>query len=270
MSTSRKEKKLVLEFDWGGKLFAEEEEEEEEVVSLKDITERKEAEEQLLYAERLAGVGELAAGVAHEIRNPLANIIASAQFSLSKFTLDEKLKKHFDIILRNSENAERIIKDLLNFAKPSSVPVEGVNVAEIINRACDLVKGRCSQQRVWLIKKFSKGLPPIMADENGLEQAFLNLIINALDAMPEGGKLAITASLDARTNDIAVRFSDTGKGIPQENLNKIFNPFFTTKEDGTGLGLSLVHRIIDFHKGKINIESEMGKGTEVIVRLPVS
>ncbi|MEW5767360.1 MAG: ATP-binding protein [bacterium] len=237
---------------------------------IKDVTAAIKLEDRLLYQERLAGVGELAAGIAHEIRNPLGNITAAAQFCLDKYKLHQPARKHLRIILRNAENANKIVKDLLDFARPAEISFKLADVGEVIASACHLVKTRCSQQGVRLTRRYSRRLPLILLDEKRLEEAFLNFILNALDAMPNGGRLTITTYSDSQNNEVGVRFSDTGQGIPEENLNEIFTPFFTTKEEGIGLGLCLAHQIVTYHKGKINIESKVGQGTEVIVSLPIS
>lgn len=236
---------------------------------MKNVTDIVKLEDQLLYQERLAGIGELAAGIAHEIRNPLGNIVASAQFCLSKYRLHELARKHLRIILKNSESANRIVKDLLDFAKPTEVSFKLNHIGEVIDSACNLVKTRCSKQRVRLTRRWSRRLPQILLDEKRLEESFLNFILNALDAMPDGGRFAITAYSDSSNNEVVVSFSDTGCGISPENLNKIFNPFFTTKESGVGLGLCLAQQVIGYHKGTINIASKVGEGTELVVRLPI-
>ncbi len=238
---------------------------------IKNITEIVKLEDHLLYQERLAGIGELASGIAHEIRNPLGNIAAAAQFCLNKYKLHKVARKHLRIILKNSEHANRTVKDLLDFAKPSEISFKVGHLGEIIDSVCIMVKTRCSKQHVRLIKRWSRRLPHILLlDERRLEEAFLNLILNALDAMPKGGRLAISAYPDIQNNEVVINFSDTGIGIPQENLTKIFNPFFTTKDEGVGLGLTLVQEVIRCHKGKIEIESRVEQGTEVRVRLPIS
>lgn len=235
----------------------------------RDITDMVKLEDQLLHSERLAGVGELAAGIAHELRNPLSNISASVQFCRKKFELNEELKRHLSIILRNSENADSIINDLLDFAKPGDMSFEIGRMETVINRACELAKSRCVKQRVNLRKRVQKGLPRKMFDKRRLEGVFLNFILNAVDAMPRGGNLVVSAHFDHHAKEIVVAFKDTGEGIPKDNIGRIFAPFFTTKSRGVGLGLSIAHSVITHHKGRIEVRSEAGKGTEVIVRLPV-
>lgn len=235
----------------------------------RDITGMVKLEDQLLHAERLAGVGELAAGIAHELRNPLTNISASVQFCQKKFKLDEGLERHLAIIHKNSESADSIISDLLDFAKPGDMTFELGRIETVINRACALVKSRCAKQRVKFRKRVQKGLPQKMFDKKRLEGVFLNFLMNALDAMPSGGSLVVSAHLDHHAKEIVASFKDTGKGISEDNMSRIFSPFFTTKTNGVGLGLSIAHSVINHLKGRIEIRSEIGKGTDVVVSLPV-
>ncbi|MBI5971578.1 MAG: PAS domain-containing protein [Deltaproteobacteria bacterium] len=235
----------------------------------RDVTGMVNLEDQLLHSERLAGVGELAAGIAHELRNPIANISASVQFCRKKFKLDDALERHLSIILRNSKIAESIVSDLLDFAKPGDMSFELGRIESAINRACALAKNRCAKQRVNLIKRVQKGLPRKMFDKRRIEGVFLNFILNAVDAMPDGGSLVVSAHLDHHAKEIVAAFKDTGEGISKDNMGRIFDPFFTTKTGGVGLGLSIAHSVIEHHKGRIEVRSEIGRGTEVAVRLPI-
>jgi PAS domain S-box-containing protein len=247
-----------------------------------DVTERKRAEEalkraykeleetqqELIQSKTLAALGEFAAGLAHEIRNPLANIHASAQYCQKKNRSEDQLKKHLDIILRNSERADRVIKDLLDFARPRDLSFMLGDVGEIIDKACNLTEAKRSEYHVRLERKYAKDLPQILIDKMSMEQVFVNFILNALDAMKKGGGLSIT--VNAEGEELVITFADTGEGIQSQDLEKIFNPFYTTKPDGIGLGLSVTHRIIQAHKGKIDVESQVNEGTKVTVRLPIS
>ena len=232
--------------------------------------ELQEAQQELLQNERLAVLGKFSSGIAHELRNPLANMSASAQFCISKYKPDEPLKKHLEIILRNSESANRIIKELLDLAKPSNVSSKSGQIGEVIDNVYDLVRTRCEHQHIKLHKRCSKRLPIIYFDEERMEKALLNIAINAINAMPKGGRLSVTSYFDSINNEVIICFLDTGIGISEENIDKIFNPFFTTREEGTGLGLSLTQQVINYHKGDIQVKSNVGDGTEVIVRLPAS
>ena len=237
---------------------------------IRNVTDTIKLEDQLLYQERLAATGELAAGIAHEIRNPLSNITASAQLCMSEYKLPEPVKKYLQIVLRNAQNANLIIKDLLDLAKPNEISFKFNSIRKVILSACSLIRPKCSKQGVRLTQRISRRLPSILLDEKRLEEVFLNFILNALDAMPEGGRLAITAYPNSENNEVVINFLDTGCGISSENSNRLFQPFFTTKNDGVGLGLYLARQVISHHKGKIGIESKVGQGTKVIVKLPIS
>ncbi len=232
--------------------------------------ELKETQQELIRIEKLALLGKFSSGIAHEIRNPLANIRASAQFCLAQYELDEKIKKHLRIMLRNSEHANKIIKDLVDLAKPSEVSLKPGSTKDVIGRVCDLVKTRCEKQHILLHKKISRRLPPILMDEERMGKAFLNFVLNALDAMPKGGKLTINAYPYFDKNKVIITIQDTGKGIPQEDFDNIFHPFFTTKRTGIGLGLCLADQVISSHKGRLSITSKMAEGTMITIDLPIA
>lgn len=246
-----------------------------------DITERKISEEklknaytelentqqELIQSQTLAALGGFASGIAHEIRNPLANISASAQYCINKFDLASKIKSYLRIIIRNSNKANKIIKDLLDFARPSEFVFKQENILRSLNRACDLTKAKRFNNNIRLYKRCSRVLPKILIDAKRMEQVFLNIIINSIDSMSKGGRLSITAYSEKEY--VVINISDTGKGISTQDISKIFNPFFTKKPNGVGLGLSVTHRIIKSHKGIIEVESEYRKGTEIIIRLPI-
>lgn len=232
--------------------------------------ELKETQQELIQIEKLALLGKFSSGIAHEIRNPLANICASAQFCLAKYELDEEIKKHLRIMLRNSEHANKIIKDLIDLAKPSEVSLEPGDISDLISSVCDLVKTRCEKQHILLHKKVSRRLPHILMDKERIEKALLNFILNAVEAMPKGGKIAINAYPHFDKDQVIISILDTGKGIPQEDFDNIFHPFFTTKRTGIGLGLCLADQVISSHKGRLSINSIVGEGTEITIKLPIS
>ena len=235
-----------------------------------DITDQKKMQEQLLRSERLAGVGELAAGIAHEIRNPLGCISSTAQFYLENYDLNQELEKCFKIILRNCEDADNVIKELIDFTNPREISKKLNNIDKVMNNVLKNLRAISKAKNVRIIKNYSKKIPRILLDEKWLGSAFSNCVMNALDAMPNGGNLRVSIDIDQFKKEIIVSFVDTGIGISKENLQKIFNPFFTTKNEGTGLGLSLVHQIIQVHNGKINVESTKGKGTKIRIILPIT
>lgn len=238
-------------------------------IQLKDeISEREKLEAQLRISERLAGIVELAAGVAHEIRNPLAVISSTVQYLNSIYKdKDNEMVELLDIINQSSEQANSTITSLLEFAKPREISLIEGDILKSILKVCSLVETKCSNQKVQLIKKLPNKLPNILYDEHQMEGVFLNLILNSLSAMPEGGKLIISA--EGNNGEVEINISDTGVGISEENLQKVFNPFFTTKKGGTGLGLSLVYQIVHSLQGSLTINSKIGEGTSIILTFPV-
>jgi PAS domain S-box-containing protein len=228
----------------------------------------KSTQRELIHSEKLAALGRFSSGIAHEIRNPLANIHASAQFALLKFDVDKKMKKHLKIMLRNTETANRIIKELLDFASPRRVHLSEENIENVINIVCELVNSRCRNHNIKLIKKIKKKLPLTNINKEKLEEAFLNFISNSIDAMPGGGKLVVSAY--RKDKNIVISFEDTGEGIHPDLMDNIMEPFFTTKRKGTGLGLSLAHQIIKSHNGNLAISSKVGSGTTIEITFPVN
>ncbi len=228
-----------------------------------------EAQKELVHNEKLAALGRFSSGIAHEIRNPLANISALAQL-LNKTKLDEKSRKHLSYILVNTDIANKIIKDLLNFASPEDLVFKEENISVIIDNLAESARPRCKESGVEIETDLPKELRLIKIDKVKFENAMLNFISNAIDAMPSGGKLTITAEEDSRVNGISIKVIDSGIGISPENIDKILEPFYTTKEEGTGLGLGLAYQTIKSHKGTLNIQSTLGKGTTVEIKLPIS
>lgn len=229
-----------------------------------------EAQKELVHNEKLAALGRFSSGIAHEIRNPLANISALAQLLEKSKIEDEKMKKHLKYILLNSDIANKIIKDLLNFASPEDLVYDDFLPSELLENTMNSIEARCAEKQITLIKDISPRLPEIHADKVKLENALQNFLSNAIDATKAEGSITIRAREDKINHWIIIDVIDTGKGIPQENLDKIFEPFFTTKETGTGLGLGLAYQYIKSHNGTLNISSAPGKGTHVEIKLPLT
>jgi hypothetical protein len=231
--------------------------------------------EQLIRAERLASIGELAASVAHEIKNPLAGISGAVQVLADQFPAEDPRRGITNQILHQSERMDKTIRDLLNYAQPLAGEVSPVDVNEILDRACFIALPNPARTKIRLHRDFAAGLPRTMADGKHLEQAFLNLILNATQAMPGGGELTLRTSLREEPEAagglrfIEAEIADTGVGIPAGNRVKIFNPFFTTRTQGTGLGLSITRKIVEQGGGTIAVTSEPGQGTRFTVRIPV-
>lgn len=241
---------------------------------------RREAEEYhqelIQRADRMASIGELASGIAHEVRNPLAGIQGAIQILADGFPREDIRRQVTDEIQKQIHKMERLVKDLLNYAKPVPshyLPTDINEVAEKVLFFFLTQRGRSGDFKIE--KKFSSPLPKTLIDPNSMEQAFLNIVLNAQKAMPRGGTLTVsTRPLNREGNggevrEVQIIFEDSGIGIPKNNLSKIFNPFFSTRSDGTGLGLSITKNIIEQHEGRIEVESRVNVGTRFIITLPV-
>lgn len=236
------------------------------VIIIDDITELKKLQMQAHRNEKLVALGELSSGIAHEIRNPLAIIKAIEQTMKSELKGNEEAIKELDIIDEEVERANKIVKGLMEFAKPSKSEVQLYYLNEIIDEVLLIINKYAIQRNIALEALMADNVQ-IVADKEQLKQAFINIIFNAVEAMPKGGIIKVLSITD---NDKWVKlvFEDTGEGIEEDNLQKIFNPFFTTKEQGTGLGLSIVHRILEEHGCIINVTSDLGKGTKFEIMFP--
>lgn len=240
----------------------------EAIELIRDVTEQIHQARHLHNTEKLAAVGQLAAGLAHELGNALAIIGGSVQVLL-KQTVDLCWKgtEYLEAIHRNVAAADRAIRGLLTFAKPQAPCLEVVDVTESLDRACLLLRGEFIKHGVQLVKQYAHDLPCIQGDMEQLQQLFLNLLLNAIQAMDDGGTITINTVFDS-PEWLRVELIDTGCGIPKAHLDRIFDPFFTTRQGGTGLGLSIAHRHVEAHRGRLIVESEEGKGTRFTVFLP--
>ncbi|MCB4756606.1 MAG: PAS domain S-box protein [Elusimicrobia bacterium] len=239
-----------------------------------DITERKKLEAMLHQSEKLSAVGQLAAGVAHEINNPLGIILGFAQSIKSQASSDPSLSTALEFIEKEALRCKDLVQNLLVFSRSSRQDQqEEVDIKNAVEESLSLILAQSRVKDVELIKDLKEDLPPLVANKNQIQQIIINLCNNAMDAMPEKGTLTVrTDRLQKNGSDwIVVEVSDTGAGIPEEIQSRIFEPFFTTKEvgKGTGLGLSLVFEIVQRHKGTIDVKSEVGKGTTFTIYLPV-
>ena len=236
----------------------------------RDITERKRMELQLIQAERLAAVGELAAGVAHEVNNPLGGLQNFVKMMKKEPGNTSQNLEFLDLMSEGLKRIEVIIKQLMAFSRPYSMHMTNHSLNEIVESSLRFVDHRIKEQSTCLEKVLSPELPEIYGDADNISQVIINIIVNALDSMSSGGNLIIkTGYCDHQPSNIQVTITDSGTGIREEILNKIFNPFFTTKEMGSGLGLAISKRIMDDHNGNILVESKVGEGTTFFVCLPV-
>lgn len=230
-------------------------------------------EEKIQRADKLTALATMAAGMAHEIKNPLSSMKVFAQLLPKKIDEPEYRKKLSEILPREIDRIDRIVEGLLDFAKSTAPTFTKVKIEAIIEENAKYFTDQLKTAGVKLKKSYAS-LPEVEIDKAQISQVFSNLILNAIQAMPEGGEISISTlagkKIEHRLQTIKIQISDTGHGIAPERLNKLFDPFFTTKYGGTGLGLTITHSIVDGHKGFIDVASKIGRGTTFTVTLPVS
>jgi two-component system, sporulation sensor kinase E len=236
------------------------------VVTIEDVSDVKALTEQLIRADRLAALGELTAGVAHEVRNPLGIIRASVQLMEDADCNRERVSGAAKVIKQEIDRLDRVIKALLDFGRPAAPTMRPVAVAQVLEDVALFSRTFANRAHVRVVENYATDIPDVMADPEQLKQVFVNLISNAVQAMPDGGTLTIDTGQE--DGFVSIRFRDTGPGIPDEVLGKIFDPFVSTRDAGTGLGLTIVHRIVDEHDGHIEVASDPGVGTSFTVWLP--
>ncbi len=239
------------------------------------IIERRQAEEekarlqeQLRHADRLATIGQLAAGVAHELNEPLGNILGFAQLIKKNSGLSEQVTADIDKIVKASLYAREVIRKLMLFSRQVPANKYPVNINHVVEEGLNLLESRLVKSGVEIVRSLSPNLPSVTADPTQLNQVLVNLVVNAAQAMPRGGVLTVSTAAEA--NSVLLTVEDTGAGMPEETVRQIFIPFFTTKDvnEGTGLGLSVVHGIVTAHGGTINVQSQIAKGSKFIIRFP--
>ncbi len=235
----------------------------------KTTADLRKAEAQLIRSEKLAALGQLAAGIAHEIRNPLTSINILIHSLAESFTSETPHREDLGVVEEEIHRINEIIDQFLRFAKPAPPLFEETDVLPIFEETLQLLRPQMERQRISVQKKF-QSLPPVIIDREQMKQVILNLLMNAIQAMPMGGRLELSGQLSGDPHWIQFSIKDSGIGIPPEDMDKLFDPFFSTKEGGVGLGLSIAHRIIDQHHGKIEVESTSGKETLFTLWLPIS
>jgi len=228
---------------------------------------RRRLEQQLQRADRLAALGEIAAGVAHEIRNPLTSIKGFIQLIETGMPTDDKKRQYTSIIIEETNRLNKMVRELLYYARPSESLKIDININQVLEDTLILVNLNASHKPVEFTMNYGENLPALQGDQEQIKQIFLNLLINSVQAIDEGGKVEVTSKL---TGDIiSVVVEDDGKGIDAGHYKRIFDPFFTTRDNGTGLGLAVVQKIIDLHQGEITVENREGKGTRFTVNFPI-
>jgi len=234
----------------------------------KTTADLRKTEAQLIRSEKLAALGQLAAGIAHEIRNPLTSINILIHSLTKNFPSEDSHREDLNVIEEEIDRINQILDRFLRFAKPAPPLLERTEVASIFEETLQLIRPRMEKQRVHVQKEL-QDLPMILMDREQIKQVALNLLLNAVQAMPKGGTLMLRGQNSKDGQWITISIQDSGVGVPNEDMNKLFDPFFSTKEGGIGLGLSIAHRIIDQHHGKIEVESDPGKGTLFTIWLPI-
>ena len=231
--------------------------------------ELRETQDQLIQSEKLASLGKMAAGVAHEINNPLTSILINAHLLLERCGDEEDVRENLTLIADETTRCAQIVKGLLDFARLTPSRAAPTDINDVVERTIQLLEKQASVRNVRIEKNLDRALPAIDLDKSKIQQVFSNLAINAIEAMPEGGALVAATRLSRDGTHIEIVFTDTGVGIPKENIPKLFDPFFTTKSFGTGLGLAVSYGIIRQRGGTILVRSEVGKGSVFTVRIPL-
>ncbi|NOY52209.1 MAG: PAS domain S-box protein [Deltaproteobacteria bacterium] len=237
---------------------------------IRDITEQKQIQEQIQRSEKLSSIGQLAAGIAHEIGTPLNIISGNAEYLMMDMDPDNPLTEELSIILQQTDRITQLIQQLMDFARDNRPRFEPTDINALVLQTLNLTRHQMEKNAIILLEDLDEEVPPTVADAHQLQQVLLNIIINALHAMPEGGTLQIRTARDEERQQVIIRIRDNGCGIHPQDLKNIFNPFFTTKEvgQGTGLGLAVCHRIMENHQGRIEVESRLGEGSCFSLLLP--
>jgi two-component system sensor histidine kinase HydH len=244
----------------------------------RDLTFVRRLERQLQRSDRLAALGTLATGLAHEIKNPLTSLLTFSRHLPRKFD-DEHFRRRFEsVVPRELERINGIVERLLELARPSALQFATVRLPALLERAVELYANEIEAKQISVVRKYARDLPAIQADPELLYRAIVNLVINALEAMDLGGCLTLRAGWSdddalvarGRHRRVRIEIEDTGAGIPDADGDRVFNPFFSTKEDGTGLGLALAHKAVEDHGGVLNFRSAQGRGTTFSIVLPLT
>jgi two-component system sensor histidine kinase HydH len=238
------------------------------VILFRDITEILHLKKEMERSQRLASLGSLAAGVAHEIRNPLSSIKGFATFFRERYRDNQEDRQTAEIMIQEVERLNRVISQLLEFARPMDINRKWSSLQEIIRHTLKIIEKQGKEKNIKIDVNIGPEPGNVFIDPDKINQVLLNLYLNAIGAMEQGGALGVTLSQYSERM-VRIDVSDTGTGIDEMNLPHIFDPYFTTKPAGTGLGLAIVYRIVEAHGGEIHVESKLGKGTNVSVFLPV-
>lgn len=220
--------------------------------------------------DKLVSLGRLSAGVAHEVNNPLTTILTSALLIQEDFDPDDPIYKELQIIADETLRCRKIITSLLDFARQTKPTKKLCNINDVVGESLVLTRKQAAFDDVAVVQNLTEDIPPMKVDKDQLQQAFINLILNAMQATESGGKISVSTTYIPTDEVVETIISDTGKGISTENIDKIFDPFFTTRESGTGLGLAITHGIVEKHGGSIDVQSNPGSGTTFKIKLPIN
>jgi two-component system sensor histidine kinase HydH len=243
------------------------------VVLFQDLREIEELKAEVERAKHLAAIGRLAAGVAHEVRNPLSSLKGFAQFLRGKFQPGSDEERYSDIMIEEVERLDRVVQELLDFARPVEAVRKPVDPNSLVAESLALVSEDAGFRDVTIVRRLADGLPDVYVDQFQMRQVLLNLMLNAMEAMSGGGSLTVESALESDGGErpqVCVSVSDTGPGMAEEELEKLFEPFYTTKQEGTGLGLTIVSRLVEQNGGRVSVRSTQGEGTTFSLRLPTS
>ncbi len=243
------------------------------MVIIRDLTEEKKTEELIRRIDRLTSLGQLSAGIAHEIRNPLTSINFNVQLLAKKSFSPEAAKNLIEDTQEGIDRIRTLVKGMLDFAKPSLPCLKSDALLRVVQGSIALMDSQLKEKKVEVLCEVQENLPEVILDAHQIQQVFVNLLLNGMEAMPEGGTIRITGQVEKRSkkfgDHVVLYVNDHGTGISRDSLSRIFNPFFTTKPEGTGLGLSIVHKILEQHNASVDVSSEKNRGTTFILRFPI-
>jgi len=240
------------------------------IILFRDMTEVQNLKKEIERNQRLASLGRLAAGVAHEIRNPLSSIKGFATYFKERYKDIPEDLSTAEVMIQEVERLNRVIGQLLEFARPTTIEKKNISVRTVLQHSLKMIERQAREKNIRTETAFSPDIEDVSLDPDSINQVLLNLYLNAIEAMEDGGRLSVSLSSYNGFQNIRIVVSDTGIGIRKKDLVHVFDPYYTTKQSGTGLGLAIVHNIIQAHKGEVRVESERGKGTSVTIILPVS
>jgi two-component system sensor histidine kinase HydH len=232
------------------------------------MTEVQALKKEIETSRRLASLGRLAAGIAHEIRNPLSSIKGFATYFKERYKDNQDDRNTAEVMIKEVDRLNRVISQLLDFARPLALQKKRVPIQAMVQHSLKMIERQAASGGVAIRADLAASLGEIDVDFDKVTQVLLNLYLNALEAMDQGGTLSVSCSEDAGNQGVKISVTDTGSGINEQNLEHIFDPYFTTKQTGTGLGLAIVHKIIEAHGGEVRVDSKVGRGTTVTLFLP--